>query len=157
MTITFLFFLQSNSGDSSDVICPIVLFLALVLIAIGVYGDAQKKAKALAAGRTAYHNSLKKLKASPTNADLREETLQLGRKYSNLTRRKKGVTIFDEVALSNDINAACAGAMNIHESKVSKPDQTIELRLHRLSELKAKGLIDDDEYAERRERILDEV
>jgi len=59
--------------------------------------------------------------------------------------------------LSNDINAACAGATTIHESKVPKPDQTIELRLEKLAELKAKGLIDDNEYAARRERILDEV
>jgi ribosome-binding protein aMBF1 (putative translation factor) len=156
MTITFLLYLQSNSGDS-DVICPIVVGLVLVLIIIGVYGDARKKANALAASREAYHNSLKRLKASPTNADLRQETLKLGRRYSNLTRNKRGVTIFDEVALSNDINAACAGTTNIHENKSAKPDQTIELRLQRLADLKAKGLIDDEEYAARREKILDEV
>jgi hypothetical protein len=43
------------------------------------------------------------------------------------------------------------------ENRIKKPDQTIELRLAKLTELKVKGLIDDDEYAARRERILDEV
>jgi hypothetical protein len=155
MTFTLLY-LQSNSGDSGAV-CGVVVIVAIVLIAIAVNGEAKKKAKVLAAARDAYHNSLIKLKANPTNADLRQTTLRLGRTYSNLTRNKKGVTIFDEVALSNDISAACAGATNIHENKVPKPDQTIELRLQRLADLKAKGLIDDDEYAARRERILDEV
>jgi hypothetical protein len=156
MTIILLFF-QSSGGDSSGAICGIIFILVIVLIAFAVNADAKKKAEVLAAARAAYYNSLNELKASPTNADLRQMTLQYGRAYSNLTRNKKGVTIFDEVALSNDISAACAGATNILENRIAKPDQAIELRLERLAELKAKGIIDEVEYAARRERILDEV
>jgi hypothetical protein len=157
MTFTLLIYMQSNGSDSSLEFCGIGFFLVISLILIALYVDAKKKDKALAAARDAYHNSLIKLKANPTNANLRQLTLQLGRTYSNLTRNKKGVTIFDEVALSNDISAACAGATNILENKATKPDQSIELRLAKLAELRAKGLIDDDEYAARRERMLDEV
>ena len=70
MVFTLLFFLQSNSVDSSVGICFIVFILAIVLIAIAVNADAKKKAKTLAAARDAYHNSLTRLKANPTNADL---------------------------------------------------------------------------------------
>jgi hypothetical protein len=156
MTFTLLY-LQSQNTDPAAGVCGIGLLLVVILIAVNAGRKNSEKAKALASARDAYHNSLTKLKANPTNANLRQVTLGLGRTYSHLGRNKKGVTIFDEVALSNDISAACAGATNIHENKVPKPDQTIELRLQRLAELKAKGLIDDDEYAARREKILDEV
>jgi hypothetical protein len=157
ITVTLLFYLQSNTNDATPIFCCGGFILVVVLIIFSLNSAGKQQAKVLAAARDAYFNSLIKLKANPTSADLRQTTLQLGRTYSNLTRSNKGVTIFDEVALSNDISAACAGATNIHENKVPKPDQTIELRLERLAELKAKGLIDDDEYAARREKILDEV
>ena len=80
----------------------------------------------------------------------------MGRTYSNLTRNKQGVTIYDEVALSNDINAACAGAATLVSNKQTE-SQIIESRLQKLAELKSKGLIDEQEYAARRAKILDEV
>jgi hypothetical protein len=73
--------------------------LVIVLIAVAVGAEANKKAQALEKARHAYQYSLNKLKANPTSADLRQVTL----------------------------------------------------------DLKRKGLIDNDEYAARRERILDEV
>src|SRR6185369_13818480 len=94
-----------------------------------------REAKQLKAAKDAYFDALRRLKANPTNADLRQTTLQLGRAYSNLTRNKSGVTIFDEVALSNDINAACAGAATLVTNKQAQ-SQTIEARLHKLTELK---------------------
>jgi hypothetical protein len=157
MIFTPLLNLQSQSSDPGAAVCAVGFILLLVLIAVAVSKESNRRAQALANAKDAYQNSLNRLKENPTNADLRQATLQLGRSYSNLTRNKKGVTIFDEVALMNDINAACAGATNIFENKLAKPDQTIELRLAKLAGLKAKGLIDDDEYAARRERILDEV
>jgi len=158
VTITLLVYLQSSSGgDSTGFACCGVIVLIIILIGVASNSTAKSRAKALAEARDAYHNSLIRLKKDPTNADVRQMTLQLGRTYSNLTRNKKGVTVFDEVALSNDISAACAGATSVLENKIAKADETIELRLNRLAELKAKGLIEDEEYAARREKILDEV
>lgn len=57
----------------------------------------------------------------------------------------------------NDINAACAGATTVAERKPLAIKQPIEERLEKLAELKAKGLIDEQEYAARKKGILDEV
>jgi hypothetical protein len=87
---------------------------------------------------------LQRLKAEPNNPERRQEALRLGRAYSNLTRNKKGVTVYDEVALKNDIDAACAGA-----ARVQNP--SIEERLAKLKQLLTAGHISDDEYHRRRE------
>ena len=85
----------------------------------------------------AYRNSLASLKSNPRNPDLRQRTLVLGRIYSNLMRDNRGLTVFDEVALINDINASCAGASLVQAEKpaISTPD-TIELRLEKFISLK---------------------
>jgi hypothetical protein len=145
-----------GSGDPTGFICcgGVILFIIVIVIAAVKAGNEQTKQ--LNAARDAYFDALRRLKANPTNADLRQTTLQLGRTYSNLTRNKSGVTVFDEVALSNDINAACAGAATLVANKQAL-SQTIESRLQKLAELKSKGLIDDDEYTARRTKILDDV
>ena len=60
--------------------------------------------------KKAYQHGLERLKHDPHNPDRRLETLTLGREYANLARSGEGVMIFDEVAIMNEINAACAGA-----------------------------------------------
>lgn len=80
-----------------------------------------------------------------------ENALRIGRILSNLTRNRRGVTLFDEVAISNDISAACAGAV------APRPKATVETRLIHLAELKTKGLIDDEEYSSRRREILQDI
>ncbi len=163
LPITWLFYFQSSNDASLVIICcgSIILIGVCFLIIFIVAGvkEATQQAKALEDARVAYHTSLAQLKQNPTNADLRQKTLELGRIYSNLTRDKKGVTVFDEVALMNDINAACAGATFVSNpsSSTSEPRQTMEERLARLTELKAKELIDEAEYNARRQKIIDEV
>ncbi len=96
----------------------------------------------------------------PTNADLKELVLKLGREYSGLTRQfhgTDGITIYDEIALMNDINAACAGATSITPRAKIETKQTIEHRLEKLLELMGKNLISEQEYNERRQKILDEI
>src|SRR5713101_238931 len=90
----------------------VILIIVAAVLGIGylVNKELLEGVKALDKAKHDYQDSLSKLKAVPANADLRQKTLHLGRIYSNLTRKKKGVTLFDEVALMNDINAACAGA-----------------------------------------------
>jgi hypothetical protein len=103
-----------------------------------------------------YYASLALLKAHPASADLRERTLDLGRIYSNLTRNNAGLTVFDEVALMNDINAACANVA-VASAPNSPVGLNIEERLAKLTELRTKQLIDDSEYQARRQKILDAI
>jgi len=134
----------------------VIVFIIVIALLTG-NSTKKQRAQALASARDDYQKSLNYLKAHPTNAEVRQGTLEYGRRYSNLTRSNKGVTIFDEVALMNDINAACGGATTISEKKETFPTQTIEDRLQRLVELKNRGLIDEHEYASRRQKILDEI
>jgi hypothetical protein len=122
-------------------------------------GCAQRAAaQAIAQAQTAYQEALRTLKANPTSADLRERALYLGRYYSSMTRSKHGaaVTIYDEMALMNDIGAATAGA-NISAPSADPVMASIEDRLRRLEELRAKGLLSDQEAESRRQKILDEI
>jgi hypothetical protein len=163
LPITWLFyFLSGDEGLLFVFCCGSIILIGVCLLIIGIvagFKDAKLKPKALEDARVAYQTSLAQLKQNPTNADLKQKTLELGRIYSNLTRDKAGLTTFDEVALMNDINAACASAAvaSNPNQPASEPRQTIEERLARLTELKAKGLIDEAEYNARRRKIIDEV
>jgi hypothetical protein len=136
------------------------------VVVIGLLAAMGKNQKAEEA-RKAYQASLADLKSDPTNAGLRQVTLELGRKYSNLTRNGKGVALFDEVALMNDLNAAAGGTMAIANPSgpALVPKATgavpgggsVEARLEQLSRLKEKGLIDDVEFRDRRAHILGEL
>jgi cytochrome c-type biogenesis protein CcmH/NrfG len=134
----------------------IVVFAAL---AIWAYVAWQKN-QAVEAARRAYQESLSKLKTKPTDADLKQATLALGRSYSTLTRDKKGHTLFDEVALMNDINAACAAAATTHQAiaaGAALPATAVEDRLRALANLREKGLIEPAEYEKRRSEILNSI
>jgi hypothetical protein len=132
--------------------------LGIIAILVGVLwwmGSARKaRERRLREAKTAYEQSLNGLKRDPTNADLKQQTLALGRAYSNLTRDQKGVTTYDEVALSNDISAACAaaGGRPTNQSSVSA-----EVRLSRLADLHKQGLVSDEEYQSQRRRILSDL
>ena len=104
-----------------------------------------------------YQVSLEDLKNSPTNINSREKTLELGRLYSNLTNNLTGVTAFNELALMNDINAACAGGNLEQTSQKQNNSQTIEERLIILNNLKSNNLIDEQEYTARKQKIIDEI
>ncbi len=139
--------------------CGPVLVIMIVVFVIGlVILAAQESArnKELRDAEAVYRASLSSLKESPTNADLKENTLRLGRVYSNLTRNRKGVTIFDEIALMNDINAACARA-GVAGPPAGGSGKPIEERLAHLRQLKEKSLISEQEYEQRRADILKEV
>jgi hypothetical protein len=122
---------------------------------------AMGKSTAMKAAKTAYEKSLNDLAADPTNAALRKATLALGRAYANLTRDQKGVTVFDEVALMNDINAACGGALAIPQANSGSNSLTKNSSLHdrlkQLEDLKNQGLISDAEYSSKRTQLLAEI
>ncbi len=147
----YMILLQNRPPTSNEVLTSVVAIVFVICLAVALYYHSLQKERELKAAKDAYHQLLSRLKANPTNADLRQEALRLGRAYSNLTREKKGVTLFDEVALMNDINAACANAAS------ARPSQSIEGRITKLAELLDKGLIDEAEYKSRRVKILDEM
>ena len=111
--LTFFLLLAAGSGkdpgkDLEGIGTTImVIFVMAVLVAIIT---AVSKNSARKQAKEAYDKALAELKVDPRNPEKRQRTLQLGREYSKTTRDDKGITVFDEVALMNDINAACAAA-----------------------------------------------
>ncbi len=119
------------------------------------------KYKAIEDARKAYQASLAALTAQPGNSQKRKDTLELGRAYSNLTRDKKGVTIFDEIALMNDINAACGGTAAVTGSPVpvvpAVETANVADRLAKLQALRDQNLISTAEYEAKRQKVIDEI
>ena len=129
----------------------LLVIAVVVLVAVLIFfGSRKQKESAVEAARAAYLRSLSELKASPRNSDLRQQTLGLGRRYAQLSRDAKAVPVLDEAALMHDIEAASAAAA---VTATSGPEE----RLRALNDLKAKGLIDDAEYAKRRNEILGSI
>jgi hypothetical protein len=93
-----------------------VLWFVIYLIREARLREAERK----------YRESLFLLRRHPTDPDVREEVLRLGRVYSDLIRDSRKRTLFDEVAIRNDIDAACAGAVREDEARrrqvVLEPD-----------------------------------
>lgn len=108
--------------------------------------EAQQR---LNAAHAAYQAALTKLKTSPTDPTLKTAALQLGRAYAAMQREQQVATVYDEMALMNDISAATAAA--------TAAPPTVEERLRQLAELQSKGLITPDEYVQRRQHLIAEV
>lgn len=131
---------------------PLIILLTVVIVRSRQSDDA---ARALQQAHAAYQDSLKALKASPGNPDLRQRALTLGRAYANLTRDKKGVTVYDEMAVMNDLSAATAGAAATAAPPAAAA--SVEDRLKALDGLRTKGIINEQEFMARRQKILDEL
>lgn len=134
-------------------LCSVVLVIAIIGALVVAARNRSERDRALIAARDAYQSALERLKKDPTNADHKQHALQVGRGYANMTREQKGVTIFDEMALSNDIAAATAGATVAK----SAPVQSVEERLRSLDALRSKGLVTDVEYSQKRQKLIDEM
>lgn len=124
------------------------IFFVIAVIVVVLIGNAE--GKKLLQAKQAYFSSLENLKKAPRNADLRQKTLELGRIYSNLTRDSKGVTMYDEMALMNDIGAACAAATEV-------PSISTQDRINTLISLREQGIIDEEEFKDRKKAILDSI
>jgi hypothetical protein len=98
----------AHPWEGSAMSCTGWFVIGLVVGALVLIGQAL----ALAQAKKAYFAALERLKRDPHNPDLREEALARGRAYAGVSKglASAGVTVFDEVALMNDINAACARA-----------------------------------------------
>ena len=152
--------------------CAITLVAIAIPVAIYLRSQAEEARKrreaaekyraSLSEAEGNYRRMLEILRSNPTDPETREKALSWGRHFAALTRQAVGssVTIYDEVALSNDINAACAGANRANHvavSRESRDSTPLEERLTKLKNLLDKGLISSEEYSEKRMRLLDEV
>ena len=113
-------------------------------------------------GKQLYQLSLELLKSQPTSAEIKELTLKLGRLYSNSCRDKRGVTIFDEMVLSNDLAAATASA-TVGKYDVGKVEVTnahelggdgVAAEIEKLGKLFLKGTITSEEFEKGKELFL---
>jgi len=146
--------------------CVFALIATGIVVAIYIRSQAEEAKKrreaeekyraSLSEAEGNYRQMLEVLRSNPTDPKMRERALNWGRRFAELTRQPvgSGVTIYDEVALSNDINAACAGATRTSQSGDST---STEERLARLKSLFDKSLISPEEYSEKRMRLLDEI
>ncbi len=142
----------------------LIPLIGFIIIPIVIFAKRSAAKEAYQQARQAYVDSLEELKRDPQNPDLREQTLALGRQYSaraDVCLQSgppiSGVTGFDEVALMNDINAACARAGGRVAGREEGPQPSLEARLAKLDELRSKQLITEQEYQTRRLQILQEI
>jgi len=141
------------------IIVPVVLVAAII---VNTNNRNKETIRSRETARSAYYRSLDRLKRDPANPSIKMETIRLGRRYSSVMRDSAGRTIFDEVAIANDINAACTMALPPQNPPLPRPPvpaqpKSIEERLRRLADLKAAGLIDDAEYTFAKASIIDEI
>ncbi len=140
------------------IVVATLFFIVAIVIIVSSVMNAEYRKQQLEAAKMDYARSLTRLKETPVDPQLCEQTLAKGRVYSKLTREDKAVTVYDEVAILNDINAACAAVATIVAPESPKPSATwIEERLVKLSSLKEQGLITADEYESHREAVLSDI
>src|SRR5437016_3412732 len=101
------------AGIVGGILCFLGIFVAIPICIWATQTQAFEDAK------KSYMACLEALKREPHNADRREATLTAGREYARRAGNK-GIA-FDEVALMNDINAACARASVVAEPAAPKP------------------------------------
>lgn len=133
---------------------PLIAFFIWI-----IYSNAtmKERAQVLQFARDAYDSSLQQLRERPNDSAARAQALELGRHYSNLTRSQSGVTVYDEVAIKNDIDAACAGTVQAAPSNVDSRGGRVRERLEELQRLLEAGLISRDEHDAARAKVLSEL
>ena len=157
-----IIFLESESGSGGSDWCGVVVVLVLLALLIR-YVARQRQIKEAQAADEEDQEALRLIKRNPTNADYKEHALHLGRAYCNLSRNLKGqggVTIYDEVALMNDINAACASTQHAVHAQAPAPvaqQESHESRLRRLNDLYDQKLIDEQAYLRRKQEIINSI
>jgi hypothetical protein len=107
--------------------------------------------------RDAYQQALVDLRNDPTNHALHEQALTFGREYSSAKRYDTGITLFDEIAIANDIRAVTANASHTYPSAGTPHVASVEERLLALKKLQENNLISDDEYEQKRKSVLDNI
>ena len=66
--------------------------------------------RAADSARSHYETALAQLRMHPASPEHKQHALELGQHYAKLTRNQKGVRVFDESDLADDINLATSMA-----------------------------------------------
>ena len=114
-------------GSLIGLLVLLVIFGTPILILANV---AKQKAKQ----KKAYGDALQRLKQDPNNPDLREKALQLGRLYFP-----------SEPMLMNDINAACAGRVEVTNPHALS-GKSVAQQIEELKQLFLAGVITAEEF-----------
>ena len=105
-----------------------------ILLAIGVIGNRNKL-------KGEYEASLK-------GTD-KEKALKAGRAYYSALR-SGSLTIYDEQAIANDLHSMKGSAT----TAVVQSNNSIIEQLEKLGELKAKGILSEDEFNQQKAKLL---
>jgi hypothetical protein len=129
-------------------------FILLIVAGVVIWWlSARGRKSMLSEAKRAYRDALDRLKQTPTDPDRREQALELGREYAKLTRNLKGVATFDEMALKNDIDAACAGAVEFAAVQAGKPaSPAAEIR--KLTGLLDEGILTPEEWQSAKAQLV---
>lgn len=137
-----------------DSLLPLIVAVIVVVGMLVVLGRGRAvRDQAVQREYTVYQQALGRLRAEPHRQELRQQALDAGRKYASVARQSGVVTAYDEVSILNDINAAAGPAAAI----AAPAAQAIEERLQTLEGLRTRGVITEDEYAARRQALINEL
>ena len=119
---------------------------------------AEEAERNISQARQAYEKCLAQLRQTPADPHLRQQALEAGRLHAAWKRHREGgkVTVYDETAIANEIEAASA-AVAANPKRTNEGSMSIEERLERLKALKGNNLISSEEYEAKRAAILAEL
>lgn len=103
------------------------IIVCVVAVLVGWYKYVE--AQALRAAQAAYAKALAELTGHPGDNNYRVAALNAGRHYAELARKAagdKGVAVFDEVALSNDLSAR-SGTQTVANAENKQCPQCAEM------------------------------
>jgi len=133
--------------------CCIGAGLAFVMvIGIVIWGHYKDKSDlkintaAMRETKEAYGSALEKIKLSPTDPNIRQQALELGRRYAGYAKKAKGPEI-TEMMIKNDIDAACAGA------SARKPFSAAT-EIKKLTELMDEGILTQAEWQNAKNQLV---
>ena len=132
-----------------------IYIFGLLILAGVVVGWLYVKGKKIRLNEAhrAYREALEQLKQRPTDPDRRQQALRLGRAYADITRESKNATVYDEMAIKNDIDAVCAGAAEVAAARAGGP-ASAAAEIRKLTELLEEGILTPEEWQSAKRQIV---
>jgi 2-keto-3-deoxy-galactonokinase len=134
-----------------------LILLGLVAYVIGTIFRRLRTKQRLEVARQAYARALARLSEDPDDNARRLFALDCGQHYAALARQaagNRGVAIFDEVALQNDLTARLGKKVSIAQSDSATDRLSL---LERLSQLRIQGALTDEEFEREKQQLLGAV
>lgn len=129
------------------------VIILVICISIWVIWQSSKVDKAMPK-KEIYDDLLSELRENPNNAYLREKALMAGRDYYGTLRLDGRLTIYDEQAITNDINVAIGNGNPIEPHNNSN---NVYKDIEQLANLKDKGILTEEEFNEKKRVLLEKI